>query len=433
MFIHKKSQLFSQLYSTTMNKYSIPFCFVVLIWTGRFFALAQEEEEEEEDFSSAMPSDMPSLVPSAVPSMAPTTATPSLSPSTLPTIGEPNQQTVGDETVEVVRPLVVQAGQDDNDNDNNIQLIGITQAMGDDNLVIQVPDGTQPGDLLVMFLHRTDDYLPWTLPEPWERKAWCFKENNHYNCAQECSQVRPGTGAQGETYCWYFPNPGTWGNAPPAYGAGYVRARDLAQAVFVREVTSVSSTDTTTGGTRGGRLGAGSSPTRHGDHVVRVDFGGLSSNPAWITLVTLRGANNTDPVRDWAATGADMSVDSIFPSVTGYANDVILLSQSFDDEIRCEGVDREQIEAWLASEENPQCQGSFLNPNGTQLLSYVSGSDETSFLWGGVLTASVSRNEENHDGSHHHVWQTEGPGMSGFPWGPPVKDLLISMTIQPSN
>ena len=257
-------------------------------------------------------------------------------------------------------------------------------------LDIPVPSGTQANDLLVLFLHRTDDYLPWQMSDQWTRAAWCFKGNNHYNCATECVEMMPSTGDHGEQYCEAFRHPGRWGE-PPNDSDATTDGQDLAQAVFIRTATKEDVMD---------------------DNTIRVDMGGSSSHPSWAMLLTLRGANTTHPVRDWASTGVDKSDSSIFPNVNGNANDLILLSQSFDDQINCPKINRfATTKEWMQSQKVPNCVGEFENPIGTEMLGYAMRPNEfldaTGFLWGGTLQSSVKE-----DGTDH-IWKTEGPGRGG--------------------
>ena len=336
------------------------------------------------------------LDPSSFPSDVPSTSPP-LSPSdNIPSSQEPKQLTA------VVQPF--SPAQD------KILLMGTTQIMEESRtLDIDLPPSTQPKDLLVLFLHRTDDLLPWRIPT-WKRVAWCFKGNNHYNCATGCHQILQGNfGEHGERYCGEFVHPGRSGE-PPEVGDETTDGRDLAQVVFIKEATMDDIIDAS---------------------HIRVDFGGSQRHPSWAILVTLRGVNTTHPVRDWASTGADMSNSSIFPNVTGRVDDTILLSQSFDDQVTCPNVHKfPSSTEWMQSQATPNCLGFFHNPNNTQMLGYIiHDMDATGFLWGGTLQSNVSKND-HHNG---HIWKTEGPGIGGNPWGPPVKDLMISLTIRPTS
>ena len=356
------------------------------------------------DPPSSIPSDVPSTMPSPLPTTTPPTSPTtqqSISltepPSPPPTVHPSPSPTV---VAEVVRPLSLS---------DKISLIGITQIMEESRILdIPIPSGTLAGDLLLLFLHRTDDYLPWQLFQDWTRTAWCFKGNNHYNCALECVELLSSRGSHGEQYCKEFVHTGTYGE--PANGNEETTSgQDLAQAVFIRKATKDDEEDVS----------------------IRVDMGGASRHPAWAMLMTLRGANATHPIRDWASTGADSHNSSIFPNVNGVPGDMILLSQSFDDQVNCPKINKfATAKEWMQSQATPNCKGEFENPKGTQMLRYIVRPNEfldsTGFLWGGTLQSRVTAD------SNEYVWKTEGPGRGGNPWGPTVKDLMISLTIRPS-
>ena len=352
---------------------------------------------------------MPSWIPSSRPKST-NSNQPSTSYDSFFGVEEPEQGEEETESGPVVRPFIP--------DEDEIHIVGTNVMMRKSRLVeIDLPPKAQSGDLLVMFLHRTDDYMPYFLPN-WERKAWCFKGNNHYNCATECIQLSSVVGDNGERYCRRFQHPGRRGQ-PPTYEDTFdpIRGQDLSQAVFVRDFTEQGFMTNQTS--------------------IAVDFSGSESHEAWIILVVIRGANTIDPVRDSAVTGADLSNHSVFPHVVGEPNDIILFSQSFDDRVGCRGRLGEEFVVDAASlstqsfqtnfNSYPQCQGSFRNPNGTQLLGYVAMNDmdAAGFLWGGTLLQHV-------DYLKPSIWRTEGQGKGNSnPDGLSVKDLLMSMTIRP--
>lgn len=236
-----------------------------------------------------------------------------------------------------------------------IQHLGATQVWDSNgqDLRIQRVAGTRTGDLLVLALHRTDDDLPLTV-DGWTRVAECYKRSNGY----DCSTARDCTRWQTPEIC------GTFGDRG---GAGH----DLAQAIFVRTVQS-------------------GEPSSY-----RFDLNQDSSgSPGWAILIGLRGADNSNPVRDWSFKGCDGSADSLFPSVYGERGDMVLLSQSFDDAI---------------------AQSRFRAPAGLRTLGYVSNSDEAGFLFGGTLKSTGETG----------VLRTGGDG------GPDCKDGLVSLTVRP--
>lgn len=236
-----------------------------------------------------------------------------------------------------------------------IEHIGTTEAYDPDGqeVVIERPSASAEGDLLVLILHRTDDDLP-LFVDGWTRVAECYKGDNAHDCGTEATCT-------------------TW-HDDPAYCAAFDGSgdgHDLAQAVFYRVV------------------GVGE-PTAY-SFDLNLDTTGA---PGWAILTALRNAATTDPVRDWAGVGCDRDLNSVFPSVDGVAGDMVLLSQSFDD---------------------PTASESFTAPPGTELLGYVSMSDEAGFLFGGILGATGAT----------------GPMETGGPGGPGCKDALISLTVIP--
>ena len=207
-----------------------------------------------------------------------------------------------------------------------IEHIGTTEIRNSKGIIdIPRPSASKQGDLLVLFLHRTDDDLP-LFVEGWRRVAECYKTDNGYQCATESDC----TSWHDDNFCERFGNKG--------------HGHDLAQSIFVREV------------------GAGEKDS------YRFNLNRDSSgHPGWAILTALRGANTKEPVRDWSGTGCDKHPDSLFPSVYGENGDMLLLSQSFDDAV---------------------AEVKFGAPSGTSTLGYVSKSDEAGFLYGGILSNS---------------------------------------------
>ncbi len=188
---------------------------------------------------------------------------------------------------------------------------------------LSVTSDTREGDLLMLFLSRTDDLLPIRL-DGWTAGASCFKTTNGQN---ECHVISDCTSRDGD-YCRRFD--------------GDKRGRDLATVVFYRTV--------------------GSNDSR----TYSIDMRG--SNPGWGILTTLRGATNNDPIRDVATESDDGNSDSLFPSVYGRDGDMLLLSMAFDDT-----TDRDDFRApsgmemfkWIAgSDEAGYVYGERLRSNG---------------------------------------------------------------------
>ncbi|MCU0664598.1 MAG: SUEL-type lectin domain-containing protein, partial [Myxococcota bacterium] len=208
----------------------------------------------------------------------------------------------------------------------SITHVGTTQVWDSNgqDVAINRPTGSQAGDLLVLFLHRTDDDLPLRV-SGWNHVAECYKRDNGYDCSTE----EDCTSWHNSDFC------GTFGSSG---GEGH----DLAQSIFYKTVGS-------------------SEPGSYRFNMNRDSDG----HPGWIILTALRGASTSDPVRDWDNEGCDGVEDSLFPSVYGQNGDMVLLSQSFDDAI---------------------AQSKFGAPSGTSTFGYVSNSDEAGFLFGGKLT-----------------------------------------------
>lgn len=218
-------------------------------------------------------------------------------------------------------------------------------------VTIKKPDNTAAGDLMVLVLHRTDDMLPFAV-SGWTRRAECYKEDNGY----QCLNVSDCSTVSGN-FCTRFQSK--------------YNGRDLAQVVFTRT--------------------AGSSEPASYTFNLNQDTDG---HPGWAILTTLRGANTSSPVRATANKGCDNDNDSMFPSVDGRKGDMLLLSQSFDDFVS---------------------KDTFTAPSGMSTFAYVGNSDETGFMFGGILTQ---------DGPTG-VRRSNGPGASA------CKDALVSLTIKP--
>ena len=102
--------------------------------------------------------------------------------------------------------------------------------------------------------------------------------------------------------------------------------------------------------------------------------------------------NQADPIRSAAGTSCDGVDQNIFPSVYGETNDVLLLSQSFDD---------------AASRDD------FVAPGGTFVLGRTSSRDEFGILFGRELTT---------------IGPT-GKYITGGKGGSTCKDALLSIVV----
>jgi hypothetical protein len=196
---------------------------------------------------------------------------------------------------------------------------------------------SQSGDLLVLALMRTDDYLPLRL-SGWRKAAECFKQDNGYDCYKE-SDCREWSDAN---YCRYF-------------GSGTHTGRDLAQVIFYKTVSS-------------------SEPSSYAWSL-------RGSHPAWAIMSTLRGASTSNPVRAWASKGCDDNTDSLFPATTGNAGDMLLLSQAFDDYVTQDKF-------------NPPTGTSLFRYQGAD----ESPRDEAGFVFGKLLTSTGSTGQQKTHG-----------------------------------
>ena len=156
----------------------------------------------------------------------------------------------------------------------------------------------------------------------WTRGASCFKTNNDQPIcllASDCVQL------DGDD-CIKFQGDGI-------SGGGY----DLGTVVFHRRVTEED-------------LSSGALPS-----FVK----GVENRRTWVIITAITNVNQQIPIRFAAGTSCDEESDRVFPSAYGEENDVILLSQSFDD---------------TAS------RGDFKPPIGTSLLGWTISRDEVSFF-----------------------------------------------------
>ena len=80
---------------------------------------------------------------------------------------------------------------------------------------------------------------------------------------------------------------------------------------------------------------------------------------AWAIISAIAGVNEGQPVRSYAGETCDKEHGSLFPSVYGETNDVLLLSQGFDDSAK---------------------EDHFLPPDGTILLGHIKETDEVNCL-----------------------------------------------------
>ena len=197
-------------------------------------------------------------------------------------------------------------------------------------ITIKRPSQSEPGDLLLLFLSRTDDYLPLYL-DGWITGPACLKTENRQDT---CHTVDDCTKWSGD-YCMEFGHP-------------YYDGGDLATAVFYRIVQT-------------------NEPSQYIFDLWCWD----RCKPAWAILTALRGADRQYPIVDSATMSMDFLEASGFPSVEGGSpGDKLLLYMAFDD-----GYDSGVHTL------------TFQPPEGTTRYSYIIGEDEAGFLFAEDLTS----------------------------------------------
>ena len=258
------------------------------------------------------------------------------------------------------------------------------------DLVWDMPRKAKEGDLLLLLLSRTDHYLPWVRIWPiitmklisslaksleidgWKYGASCFKNGNDQ---KECFTRRDCKKMKDE-YCQWFPR-----------GKG----RDLATVIFFKTLKKGS--------------------------TIRKSFkykiGGF--NPGWGFLLAVKGVDRSDPIRRTGITSSDNSVKSIFPSVHGKKGDLLLLSMAFDDKSSKSDFlppAGKWYKLYIDGAEN--ITQNCIHCAGTDLVDFISGSDETGFLFSKQLSSDGKTGE----------LKTKGKG------GSQNKDALITLVLK---
>jgi hypothetical protein len=227
---------------------------------------------------------------------------------------------------------------------------------------IRVPNGTAAGDLLLLFLHRTDDTNFWDGPtqlqprlSPWRSGGW---QGPVATCAFDNSA--------GDFDCRGTEN-------------------DLNQVLYWKKATT---DDLRKDGTQYERL--------------TINFPG--SHPAWAIMATIRnGGSSSNPVRAWKGqTACDKIAGTRFPSVSGNAGDMLLLSQSFDD-----------------GESSGITSSSFTANSGFTRRAQVIDNDEAGHLYSRLLTTTGST----------PAYETNGGAGSPST----CKDIAVSIVIRKSG
>jgi len=198
----------------------------------------------------------------------------------------------------------------------------ITRLRDNGTIALLVPSDAKIDDYLFLFLSRTDDYLPLRLDQ-WTSVAQCFKSSNEQaGCLTESDCM-----IQDDHYCKTF----TKGNG-----------RDLGTAAFYHKLTPNDRDE--------------NGVVNNGWRNWTIDIRG--NNIAWAIINAIAGVNEKQPVLTTAGASCDKEPGSVFPSVYGKVNDILLLSQSFDDTANYE---------------------HFLPPEGAMLLDWIKGDDEVRF------------------------------------------------------
>ena len=162
---------------------------------------------------------------------------------------------------------------------------------------------------------RTDGFLPIRFDQ-WTRGAECFKSNNKQD---DCLKATDCIEEDGN-YCLKFRDGRRTGNG-----------QDLGTVMFYRKVTI-------------------DDPS-----YWNIDLPGGTTT--WAILTAVTNVNEQRPIVSTSVTSCDRASKSVFPSVFGGENDVLLLSQSFDDTALI---------------------GDFKPPTGTSLLGWTRSEDEVS-------------------------------------------------------
>lgn len=200
---------------------------------------------------------------------------------------------------------------------------------------IKIPAGTASGDLLLLFLHRTDDANFWDGPSQLAGRMTPDDVDDWNGPVAKCSFDNTA----GDFDC-----------------AGTDRA-DLNQVLYWKKATAADV----------------------GGKATTINFPG--DHPAWAIMARVpHGGASSNPVRAWKGqTSCDRLRGTRFPSVSGgQVGDLLLLSQSFDDGYRKPDGSRDN---WIEST-------NFTAPSGFSRKAYVIDKDEAGFLYSKTLTST---------------------------------------------
>jgi len=236
------------------------------------------------------------------------------------------------------------------------------------NLRVPIPRHAKQGDLLVLFLSRSDDVLPVELAG-WTTGPSCFKETNRGNDAEQCWTAQDclettSSDWEGNKYCARFPYNHT--------------GEDLATIVFYKSILQNNDD-------------ANNEEAANNDTMFQINLPGI--HPAWATLAAISNVNMTNPIRSSAGVACDKKAAGVFPTVHGAAGDLLLLSMAHDD---------------------PASQTAFQAPLGTRLVQVQDGFDEAGFLFARRLNVTGKT----------PMYATKGEGTQWW-----CKDALLSLVI----
>ena len=215
---------------------------------------------------------------------------------------------------------------------------------------VHITNSTSLSYLSLSIISRTDGLLPLRI-SGWKRGAECFKTRNRQNNCMRAAHCIESDGP----YCLKFRRDGEVGNG-----------RDLATVLFYRHLKADD------------------------PGCFTIDIPGGTTTWAIATVVT--AVNKNKPIGRVSGTSCDTEWQSAFPSVYGDKDDVLLLSQCFDD---------------------TALKSHFRPPDSTELLGFTKSVDEAGFLFGKKL---------DKDG------QT-GELITGGPGGPKCKDAMLSVVV----
>lgn len=153
---------------------------------------------------------------------------------------------------------------------------------------------------------RTDGLLPLKI-DRWSRTAECFKNKNRQGSCLKADNCAKRDGS----FCWC----------------------DLGTVVFHRKV-------------------AAEDP---GCWEIEIPGGSAT----WAIVTAISDVNDGNPIIDTAGESCDVDWNSVFPRVYGRKDDILLLSQSFDDSTQ---------------------KNNFLPPDGTMLLGWTRSYDEVCLM-----------------------------------------------------